>query len=646
MPFPHTSSGVSSRTRKAKEKDKDIRQAGGTARRLREPSRVTNSRVSPPQGQISLYNQQNETLEHLPALPPSGTTSPFSAPSPVLHANQISSKHTGIAQFPHHFYTPTALQPYLEDDNDSEPEEAIERSVDEAGKKLFTSKPEEYWPHNESESFERKTLPLLDKEEIPLNAASCITSASLVHRDPLVSHQQVSPRIFPSGQDCMAESNNSASHELLSSFSPSTSYVNTQLLAPRYAIPYHFQSSQSGNRFGELNQMHMQPGPYFRSYGYHNPMFHPTNERTSHGQHHAILGSDLIAQQGLNAEMSMGAGYPNPYPPIENDASDLIHRIQSTIPDLNLLINRYLETSSQLQRRENDISQMEAQAAETLRQKEIQIDRLTKDLEAASQKHCTETSKLRLEIENLEENHKELHDSLIAGQSTTAQLEAEFDALKLQTEKKYELKKDVLEQDLRGRMNDEAVMQCQVSDMGSEYLRDTNGLKSRWRQGMREQETNQVKTMANLEAAFKSCRADLEDTLRREQEGHESWKKEREALQRSFDQQREILVNEWEEERRSLLAFHEQKTEEVMKGRLLSRQQEGYDRFEVENGNLRRQIDRLKADWYADKTKHSKEANGLKASLAKLDSENRRLQKMIEAFSEATDIKSRGDMYL
>ena len=640
MPFPHTSSGFSSRARKAKEKDKDVRQPGGTSRRLREPSRVTNSRVSPPKAQISLYNQQNETLEQLPALPSSGTTSPILALSPVLPVSQISSKHTGIAQFPHHFYTPTALQPYLEDDNDSATEKTAERAVDEAGKSLSTFGAREFWRPNELELVERKSPPVSGKGEIPLNAASCITSPSLAHRDPMVSHHQVTPKIFPSGQDCMVESNNWVSHESLSSFSPSTSYMNTQFLAPRYTIPYHYKMAQSGNHFGELHQMHVQPGSYFKSYGYHNPMPHHENEFASRGQHHGMLDSHLIAPKGLDAEMGVGAGYPSLYDTTQNDASDLIYRIQSTIPDLHLLVHRYQEASSQLQRREDDISRMEAQAAATLRQKEIQIDRLTKDLEAASQKHCTEKSKLRLEIGNLEENHKELQDSFIAGQSTRAHLEAELDAWKVQIETDNKLKKPILEQDLGGRTNNETITHCTMSGMSSEYLIDVDDRKSRWRREIGEQEAAHIKAMASLEAAFKACQADLEKTLRREQEGHESWKGEREALQKSWVQQREILVNEWEEERRSLLALHEHKTEEVAQRRLLAEQHEGYSLVEVGNENLRQQIERLRADWSADNIKHGKEAQGLKASLAKLESENGRLQKMIEAFGETTDIKS------
>ena len=645
MPFPHTSSGSSSRARKAKEKDKDVRQPSGTARRLREPSRATNSRMLPPQAQLSLYDQQNITLERLPALPSSGATSPILAPSPVLHATQISSKYTDISQFPHHFYTPKALQPYLEDDNDLGTGEAIELSLDEGGKKLPISKQKEHWHPNEAESTERKPPPVLGREEVPPSASSRITSPLLAYQDPLVSRQKVSPRISPSGQDGMVESNNSTSHELFSSFPPSTSYVGTQLLAPRYAIPYHFPMAQSGNRFGELNTMHMQPGSYFPSYGYHNSISGQTNEFASQGQRHVVFESDLTASQGLNAEMSAGSSYRNPYPPTEDDASDLIHRIQSTIPDLHLLVNRYREVCSQLQLQEIDIRQMEAQAVETLKQKEIHIDRLTKDLETASKRHCTETSKLRFEIGNLEESHKELQDSCVVGQSTRAQLEAELDAWKVKAEKNYELKKQSLEQDLRSRIDDEPGVQSKVSDMSSDYFREVNGLKSKWRQERQEQEANQAKTMASLEAAFKACQADLEDTLRREQEGHESWKKEREALQKSWNQQREILMNEWKEERQSLLALHEQKTKELPRDRLLL-QQQGYDRIEVESENLHQQIDQLKADWGADKIKYTNEINGLKASLANLDSENGRLQKMIEAFGEATDLRSRGDMYL
>lgn len=63
---------------------------------------------------------------------------------------------------------------------------------------------------------------------------------------------------------------------------------------------------------------------------------------------------------------------------VVDDPTNLLYRIQSAIPDLHLLLNRYRETTGQISVREDMIRRTEAQMAEALRQKEAYIDKVGK----------------------------------------------------------------------------------------------------------------------------------------------------------------------------------------------------------------------------------------------------------------------------
>ena len=635
-----------------KEKDKESRHNSTTGRRAKEHSRTVSDRVSPPQprtSELSLYSQQNLTLDQLPPLPSSGATSPSSSTSPVLRANRLLAKQPEVSRLPHHFHTPASLQPYLQDDeevDDADDGSHFERrDIDKPS--VIIQKTVQ--PSLESCSNIEKETPQGHFEEAVCDlTSSCPTLPTRTRQD---SPPLTSPRLSGSVQHRPSFGYSSVGNPLSPPLPAGPVYTNEQFFVPRYPIPHHFAMAQSSNRAGELQQMHVQPMPYFPGYGYASrpPMpFNPPNNLNyqSQGQssfEHDIPTSSRIA--GRDLEMSMGGGFSNAH----DDAGELLHRIQNAIPDIHLLLQRYRETTGRLGLQENTVRQVELQTAEALRQKEMYIEQVAKEMDSESQKHASETSRLRLEIGNLEEKHKELLESVIASKESKAELEATYDAWREQAKQDYELRERSLKEEAQGNEKVEAAIDSMIAKMNSVHLRRLSDHEAKWRQERKELEATHMRNMKDLEVALEACRADLEDALRRAREGKDCWKKEREALQRSWDEQRTALCNEWEEERQSLLMHHERSLEELQRDLQRSRRTShhgSHNRMEEENERLRQQVEGLRVGWEADKAKFNRATGELRAVAEKLDSENGRLHQIIEAFGEATDLKSRGDTFL
>ena len=354
----------------------------------------------------------------------------------------------------------------------------------------------------------------------------------------------------------------------------------------------------------------------------------------------------------------------------EDDAVDLLHRIQSAIPDLHLLLNRYRETSGQLGVREHLIRQTEAQKAEALSKKEAYIEKLGKELETISHKHSSESSKLRLEIGNLEEKHKELQDSLMARKKSRDELEAANLSLQRENElmreksqdekesvtrdfarwkedilKDFEVKQKAMNDELERLQKSETAQKDRVVDIQKRHDQDIDILHHGWTREKSDLEAIHNRTRQNLENTIQNRQRELDEARRKECDSQEAWARERDALVKGWEVERTRLYQDWEVERLGLITQQGKEREETERSWRESQEQQGR-RGEVENERLKREIEKLKSDWDADKTKFNKVSKELKAVAGKLDDENSNLQKMIEAFGEATDFKSRGDAYL
>lgn len=438
--------------------------------------------------------------------------------------------------------------------------------------------------------------------------------------------------------------------------------------------------AQPGALTGEGQQYPVQPVPYFAEYGSPYPV--PTAYGNPRGL--PIHGYAMPTRSSISGYPSLSAAQA-PIDPTEptghevtvtssqgsdDGSGELLHRIQSAIPDLHLLLNRYRETSGQLGIREGLMRQSETQKAEALRQKETCIDRLGKELESASQKHSAESSKLRLEIGNLEEKHRELQDEVIAKRKSRDQLEAtnqtllkELDLLekrhsealeaakhnykqwKDEISAEHELKEKTIKEELQRKAKAAANLQTKIMEKDSSDMRERENLKATWARERKEIEINHASLRKDMEGALRSCRKDLEESERKEREGREAWESERQALNQQWDEERIRLSMGWEEQLKILEARHQEDKENMQKNWDIAQEQSKKQK-EEENVELRKEIERLKLAWDRDRIKLTNTARDLGTLTVKLTDENSSLKKMVDAFGEATDFRSRGDAYL
>ena len=380
--------------------------------------------------------------------------------------------------------------------------------------------------------------------------------------------------------------------------------------------------------------------------------------------HHPAPLSTSSAETALIAAAGGGVN-------AEDDAGDLLHRIQSAIPDLHQLLNRYRETSGQLGVREELIRTKEAQQADALKQKEYYIDSLGKQLEITAHKHSAESSKLRLEIGNLEEKARELADSLansekakkdmeeakrsLEGEKAELEkrfseerelLEQRFESWKVASDKDFETQRSILVDDFeRRRKEQEENFQVLSGEMSSRFLKEKESMRNSWSRQKRDLELDYDKIRRDLEGRLSSRLKDLEVARDQERESREAWAREREALVRGWDEERAGMGKGWEEQRQVLIRQHAKETEDMQK-KLKHLQDESTQEATVARLALEKENEMLRNGWNADKEKFNKIVDDLKAVTDNLDTEKRRLQKMVETFGEATDLRSKGDTYL
>lgn len=709
MPFSYGTS-VPSRSRRGKEKekekekekdkDKDTRSgistaSSGSGKSHRRPSRSSDR--SPPRSPLavvpSLYTQQNLTLDKLPALPESGATSPSSVSS-RLHPRSPTTSHFSI---PGEFSESPLLrsippQPTVEDDI-SEAElttPRVERSAKEL-ETLIASPPK-------SEVLQSSTSPVLHKVEptdarpSPSRSASLLASLQEVANktqpplespssptpsqrqqaaaSPYSAPSQPSPHLYRTDLDPRAGSPPSQNYPPNQFFSPPTTAGYYYPMAYHNSLPPHMQGfpqpAPSGFAgFGTpqlpFATMPLQSPPLQRQESLGS---RTGNIGDTHDVHPPPPLSTSSAETALIAAAGGGAN-------TEDDAGDLLHRIQSAIPDLHQLLNRYRETSGQLGVREELIRKTEAQQADALKQKEYYIDSLGKQLEITAHKHSAESSKLRLEIGNLEEKTKELADSLAASEKSKKELEEakrvlegekvalekrlteerellerEFESWKEASNKDFETQRSKLVDDFeRRRKEQEENFQSLSAEMSSRFLKEKESMRNAWNRQKRDLEINYDKIRRDLEGRLSSRLKDLEVARDQERESREAWAREREALVKSWDEERAGMGKGWEEQRQVLIRQHMNELED-MRQKLKQSHNESTKEAAAARLALEKENETLRKGWHADKEKFNKIIGELKAVTDSLDTEKCRLQKMVETFGEATDLRSKGDTYL
>ncbi|KAI4213029.1 MAG: hypothetical protein LQ351_004373 [Letrouitia transgressa] len=700
MPFPYQASGAPVRTRrvvkdrdkekekeKEKERDKDKEKDArstvlGSSKKQKEVARASNR--SPSQSsrsaQSSLYTQTNITLDQLPPLPRSETTSPSSTKSPVPRANSALSASSAGLSLSGHPYTPAALQPYLEDDND-DPENASTPQASSATKKELDLYPPSSKPLQEPATASRITTPS------PKTATVWTPQPPLPPTDltpPFAKSVLSEPRYPQTSQPLSPALPSIASPRPINPAPPFFGGPSANSYLP-YQVPtaHYLPIAPGSGRPMELHNVSQPPfyAPYSSSQQM-QPTFNPLRSPPAKGHgstsSRVSFSSDqLPGNLPLNAFSGILPNESGPFDGMnqaggktEDDA--VLQRIQNAIPDLHRLLNRYRETSGQLSEREVHLRESELQKTEVLKEKDGHVERLSKELNDVStrhkdenNKHAEEKSKLRLEIGNMTEKHNELQDNLLAERKKREEVEVElrsaqsendklilrakemsreFDDWKAKTDHELSaIEKQHADKVQRQIQSSEITLQVRLGELSKAHALEKDALQGAWAQQKRELEDCHSRVCADLSNGHGRLQKELD-------ENHKQYLQERDA----WNQERDLITKRWEEERAALgkgseelriqAAQHRKEKEELQ--RAFEASEERIKKGHAESiSQMQAEIDNLKTGWDVDKDKFRKTMAELNASAAKMNDENIKLQKLAQAFGEVTDLKSREDPF-
>ncbi|KAL3475344.1 hypothetical protein BJX99DRAFT_259457 [Aspergillus californicus] len=402
----------------------------------------------------------------------------------------------------------------------------------------------------------------------------------------------------------------------------------------------------------------MSSGGYFPPhYGYYQQTSH--HQQTSHS-HHTPRGSMPPNGGGPFQNMIYGNGHEHagrgPAPPQDQeDARELLERIQEAIPDINRLLGTFKHTKTKLQSREAEFKQMESQHKQALMHKDFFIEALQNQLRKTANESAEEASKLknminelRMELGNLEEKRKDLEEKFVESETSIGKLEQEKDGLGDQIKK--------LNEDFQGERvvhGQELEKQREQKETEKEEALTTqkHELTELFEEIKAEDEKAAAETLAAREAELqeeqKAMKTEYEQQKHQMQESHNT-------LQAEFDSKLEELAStkeeleqkhtELEDTRKahaeqieSLENSHQQKKTEMETQ--LSQKSEELAISERENR-------RLEEDVLLKEKQLGHSVDNMRLTITNLDKDCDRLRKTLNSLGEATDLKStKGDTF-
>lgn len=125
----------------------------------------------------------------------------------------------------------------------------------------------------------------------------------------------------------------------------------------------------------------------------------------------------------------------------------LLHRVDSAIPDLHRLLDSYHDILGVLESREHQIRSMEAQTAAEKQEERKCYAKIEQEIESTMKKHSAETSRLKLDISNMDKRCQDLQNKLTVEEMQNDGLESANETLRAerkQTAKKHEEEKVAL----------------------------------------------------------------------------------------------------------------------------------------------------------------------------------------------------------
>ncbi|KAL9600859.1 MAG: hypothetical protein Q9219_002901 [cf. Caloplaca sp. 3 TL-2023] len=689
MPFPYQSSTAPVRTRKPlrerekdrereKERDKDARSVTSTStRRHREASRSSNRSPLPSSSRpASLYNQANVTLDQLPSLPRSETASPSSRTSPTLRASTgVPSSSTPLSSSAH-LYTPLALQQYLESDDNEDFDSAKtpQASATVHTKPYFDSESPTAQSQSDTTQKTAATSPTVPKNPVakppspqePPTSPLALSRISTQSSDPNPTLQHPRPYHFSASPPAFTQPlplfGGQPTEPYFTPFPPAPQYLP---MAQAPSHPIDLQSLPPQNFY----QTYASPPQMQASF---NPMRSPPTREYSSTSSRMSFSGDTAHALGpiatLPAEPAPTLDSAGPVAP-KGEEDAVLQRIQSAIPDLHLLLNRYRETSGQLGERELTLRHTEAEKMKVLEQKDTYIERLAKERDEAihrhreaDHRHAEEKDKLRLEIGNMTEKHSELYETLQMekrskeslektlqiAQSEHAMLTAKLHDEKstmsrkyvdLEVQKNSELdakehklqakQKEYLDQLHRQTQEADNLLRARTADLGRQYDREKATLETTWTQQRRELDSSHAALRRDLDEAIRIHHKEKEELLRKHKLETDEWTNERQSLTKDWESQ---LAKMGKGSTESHSQY--QKEKEELKRNWKSTETRLKKEYADSIAKMQAENDKLKAGWDADKARFNQVTTELKTTASKLNTENTKLQRLADAFEQ------------
>lgn len=620
--------------------------SSSSSRKYRDPSASSSRTPVPPDPstQVSDFNQATVNLDQLPDLPESGPDSPSSTTSPMNRTvSNISTSATLVSPIMQHLL-PASVQGYLAP--------SCESVVD-----LSDQVSPEPTPKAERSKEPADTKPSPPKSS---NLVSNADTPTPVHKFSSESVQTVlsvtSSLPAPSGQD--------QQQETLAALNPEDSNQESAVKAPVSApLPYGVGPSAGVGPSGEQRYYSPQLAylPTHQAIGPPSVQHAPTSQALSHYSEYG-LPSDYRPPppEAPQPPMPMYQGQWDRGPisiggrPDESTMA-LFHRISCAIPDLHTLMSLHHETFGILEASHLHIREQEAQKAAEVRQVELRIVQMEKDLDSMSKKHFTEITRLKLDTRNLEKRSKELQYKLTAGGKHNEALQAANETLRAEQKEagrknqEYEAAlneaftrdKDrmIAEQRANQRvMQDELQAQARIAEANLSsrlaeerraHEEDTQTHENRWTRQRRELEDRQADLRRDLEDTLEAKQKVVDEERRTYLQARDGWDKERETLTRKWEEERSLLQRASEEQRKALTIQYQREKDNILKQNSLSRNNSEAEDYVL---GLQREIERLKASWSADSFKFQKATADFKTTARTLNEQNNKLQRLTEAF--------------
>lgn len=365
---------------------------------------------------------------------------------------------------------------------------------------------------------------------------------------------------------------------------------------------------------------------------------------------------------------------------VEGEDDAVLKRIQNAIPDLSLLLTRYRQTSGQLGERDIILRQTEAEKTRVLEQKDVDIQRLTKDMHVALQKnvdenrrHGEEKDKLRLEIGNMTEKHHELQESLQAEKNGREATEKALQALRAdhtrlvsisQEEKaamtrdheewiakerrkstakveEFAMKeKEYIDHQQRQALELEERLKALTTELSQKHTREMTEITQRHAKEKEKSELASSLRKRELEDIHVRFQRDLNDTRDAHKKTLDDLVRQQEREREAWTRERENLLKDWESERaktgqgsEQLISQHRNETKELQ------------ETLRSTEARLTAELEDLNARWKADKDNFKATAANMKSTVAQLNTENSKLQKFADALEQVTDLRGRGDAF-